>query len=127
MSNATNGSHILHCPTAHSVIHVHGLDSTFKCSLSTTNNRSQSVSTTIQCDNLIASQQNLYLKIVSTLNIVFLSLITLEMLPLCQRFPIFQELKYKYNKCMSKFIKALFCVMIGLLFILFIIPDIIQK
>ena len=52
----------------HTVLFSSGLDSSFKCSLPTTNG-SQSVNATIQCEHSIASPQNLQSKIVSVLNI----------------------------------------------------------
>ena len=118
---------ILFIVLQHTMLFSIGFDSTFKRSLSTTNNGSQSGNTTIHCENSIASQENLHLKIVSALNIAFLSLISLEMLFLCQRFPIFEGLEHRYKTCVSIFIKALFCLIISLLVILFIIPDILQK
>ena len=106
-----------------------GFDSTYKCSLSTTNNGSQTVNTTIQCENSIASQQNLYLKIVSVLNAVFSSLIILEMLHLCPKMPIFKHtirtslLENRYKKWVLNFLAY---VIIVLTIIFLVIPGILH-
>ena len=98
-----------------------GFDSTYKCSLSTTNNGSQTVNTTIQCENSIASQQNLYLKIVSVLNTVFSSLIIWEILKM-SILKLGRESRYK--KWVFICLKPLPWIIIVLTFIfLVVIPD----
>ena len=108
----------------HPVLLTSGMDSQFKCSVPRTNG-SQSVNI-IQCEYSIAPPQNVLSNIIFALNIASLLLISYEMLRLGPWIPIFQQLEDRYKRCVSNFIKALFCAMIGLIFILLIKPDIIQ-